>query len=149
MRIKRRVEIAYGSVTGPVFLWVLRSEQLSLLPPALRLHYTSNFGPVFETYSQWHSDGLEIESPDFSLGQCQGTFKSIGSSTFKLFHVGWLPGGGPNGSVRFVLRELNTVSPDGNRFHGTYDQKFLDADGNLVLEDTGTLRATRISVDGF
>ena len=75
-------------------------------------HYTSNFGPQFDTYSQWHSDGLEIESPNFSLGQCQGTWKHTEGRTFKLFHVGWLVGGGPLGSVRFELRELNTVSVD-------------------------------------
>jgi len=112
-------------------------------------HYSSDFGPQFDTYSQWHSDGLEIESPSFSLGQCQGTFKQIGARTYKLFHVGWLPGGGPNGSVRFELRELNTVSVDKNSFDGTYDQKFFDATGNVVLEDTGTLHATRLSVDEF
>jgi hypothetical protein len=112
-------------------------------------HYSSDFGPQFDTYSQWHSDGLEIESPSFSLGQCQGTFKQIGARTYKLFHVGWLPGGGPNGSVRFELRELNTVSVDRNTFDGSYDQKFFDATGNVVLEDTGTLHATRLSVDEF
>jgi hypothetical protein len=112
-------------------------------------HYTSNFGPEFNTYAQWHSDGLEIESPEFSLGQCQGTWKQIGARAFQLFHVGWLPGGGPNGSVRFELRELNTVSVDRNSFDGTYDQKFFDADGNLVLEDRGTLHGTRLSVERF
>ena len=112
-------------------------------------HYTSDFGPQFDTYSQWHSDGLEIESPSFSLGQCQGTFRQIGDRTYKLFHVGWLPGGGPNGSVRFELRELNSVSVDKNSFDGTYDQKFFDATGNLVLEDTGRLHGTRLSVDQF
>jgi hypothetical protein len=112
-------------------------------------HYTSNYGPEYDTYGQWHSDGLEIESPSFSLGQCQGTFRQIGAGTFQLFHVGWLPGGGPGGSVRFELRELNTVSVDRNSFDGTYDQKFFDADGNVVLEDVGTLHGTRLSVDQF
>jgi hypothetical protein len=112
-------------------------------------HYTSNFGPEFNTYSQWHSYGLEIESPEFSLGQCQGTFRQTGARTFQLFHVEWLPGGGPNGSVRFELRELNTVTVDGNSFDGTYDQKFFDAGGTVVLEDTGTLHGTRLSVDQF
>ena len=41
------------------------------------------------------------------------------------------------GSVRFELRELNSVSVDKNSFDGTYDQKFLDANGTLVFEDTG------------
>jgi hypothetical protein len=112
-------------------------------------HYTSDFGPEFNTYAQWHSDGLEIESPEFSPGQCQGTWKQIGARTYQLFHVGWLPGGGPNGSVRFELRELNTVSVDRNSFDGTYDQKFFDADGNVVLEDMGALHGTRLSVDQF
>jgi hypothetical protein len=29
------------------------------------------------------------------------------------------------------------------------DQKFFDQDGNLVLEDKGTLQATRLSVEQF
>ena len=37
-------------------------------------HYTG-LGPPFDTYSQWHSDGLEIESPSFAPGVCQGTWK--------------------------------------------------------------------------
>jgi hypothetical protein len=111
-------------------------------------HYTG-LGPAYDTYAQWHSDGLEIESPSFSLGQCQGIFKQAGARTFQLFHVGWLPGGGPNGSIRFELRELNTVSVDKNSFDGSYDQKFFDADGNVVFEDMGTLHGTRLSVDQF
>jgi len=63
--------------------------------------------------------------------------------------VGWLVGGGPLGSVRFELRELNTVSVDKNSFDGTYDQKFFEANGNLVFEDTGTLHATRLSVNDY
>ena len=78
-----------------------------------------------------------------------GDLETHGGRTFKLFHVGWLVGGGPLGSVRFELRELNTVSVDKNSFDGTYDQKFFDATGNLVLEDTGTIHATRLSVDQF
>src|SRR5438477_8507741 len=71
------------------------------------------------------------------------------SRTFTLFHVGWLVGGDPLGSVRFELRELNTVSVDKNSFDGTYDQKFFDANGNLVFEDTGTIHATRLSVSDY
>ena len=56
-------------------------------------HYTSDFGPPFETYAQWHSDGLEIETPNFLTGVCMGTWKQTAGRTFKLFHVGWTPGG--------------------------------------------------------
>ena len=40
----------------------------------------------------------------------------------------------------------NLISPDRNSFDGTYDQKFFDANGNLVAEDMGTIQATRLSV---
>ena len=78
-----------------------------------------------------------------------GTWTQIGARTFKLFHVGWTPGGIPGHpeSVRFELRELNTVSVDGNSFNGPYDQKFFDAHGNLVAEDHGKIHATRLTVD--
>jgi hypothetical protein len=114
-------------------------------------YYTSDFGPPFETYSQWNSDGLEIETPNFAPGVCMGTWKQIGGRTVKLCHVGWTVGGIPGHaeSVRFELRELNTVSHDRNSFDGTYDQKFFDANGNLVAEDMGTIEATRISVNQF
>jgi hypothetical protein len=112
------------------------------------VQYTSNItGPGGETYQQWHSDGLEIESPSFTLGQCMGTWKRISARGVQLFHVGFTVGE-PPGTYRFVLTEPNTVvSLDGNSFDGTYDQKFYDADGNLLFEDTGTVHATRISVD--
>src|SRR5436309_419015 len=111
--------------------------------------YTSDNpnNPPSETYQQWHSDGLEIESPSFSPGQCQGTWKQIAARGVKLFHVGWTIGS-PPGTVRFELTEPNTVvSTDRNSFDGTYDQKFFDAGGSLVFEDTGTVHATRLSVN--
>jgi hypothetical protein len=113
--------------------------------------YSSNFGPQFETYTQWHRDGLEIETPNFTPGVCMGTWKQIGGRTVQLFHVGWTVGGIPGHpeSVRFELRELNTVSVDHNSFDGAYDQKFFDANGNQVAEDMGTIHATRLSVDQF
>jgi hypothetical protein len=52
-------------------------------------HYTSQVGgPPFETYAQWHSDGLEIETPNFTPGVCMGTWEHTEGRTVKLFHVG-------------------------------------------------------------
>lgn len=114
-------------------------------------HFVSDYIPPFETYSQWHRDGLEIETPNFLNAVCMGTWTQTGARTFKLFHVGWTPLGIPGHpeSVRFELRELNTVSVDGNSFNGPYDQKFFDAHGNLVAEDKGVIHSTRLSVDLF
>jgi hypothetical protein len=111
--------------------------------------YTSDNpnNPPIETYQQWHSDGLEFEVANLAPGTvCQGTWKQISARGIKLFHVGWTFGN-PPGTVRFVLTEPNTVvSTDRNSFDGTYDQKFYDADGNLVFEDTGTITASRLTV---
>jgi hypothetical protein len=114
-------------------------------------HYTSDFGPQFDTYSQWHADGLEIETPSFISAVCMGTWKQVRNRTVELFHVGWTPGGVPPAptSVRFELRELNMVSVDGNSFDGAYDQKFFDANGNQVAEDMGAIHGTRLTVNQF
>jgi hypothetical protein len=113
------------------------------------VYFTNNIRPPFETYKQWHSDGLEFESPSFSLGQCMGTWIQTARRTVHLFHIGWTPGGIPPAptSVRFEETEVNTISLDRNSYGGTYDQKFFDANGNVVFEDMGTLHATRISVN--
>ena len=149
----RRLNITFGTI-----LLVLGCVALSATakagPPIVGLwhdHFVSDYIPPFETYSQWHRDGLEIETPNFAPGVCMGTWKQIGARTVQLFHVGWTPGGIPGhpDTVRFELRELNTVSVDGNSFHGPYDQKFFDANGNLVAEDKGTIHSTRLSVDQY
>jgi hypothetical protein len=105
--------------------------------------------PEFLTYQQFHSDGLEIESPMFSTGQCMGTWRPI-ANTVQVYHVGWTPGGTPGHPeiVRFVFTETITVSLDGNSFDGSVDQTFYDAPvgGNVVAECTATTHATRISV---
>jgi hypothetical protein len=113
------------------------------------VHYTSDFGPQFETYDQWHSDGQEFEVADLGPGVvCQGTWKQTARRGVQLFHVGFTFGGGcPGGTdVRFEETQTNTVSHDHNSYDGSYDDKYYDANGTLVCEDTGTLHATRLSV---
>jgi hypothetical protein len=155
---KRKIKMKKFSITFGTILLVLGcfafSPAAKADPPIAGLwheHYVSYFGPPFETYAQWHRDGLEIETPSFLNGVCMGTWKQMANRTVKLFHVGWTPGGIPPApsSVRFELRHLDTVSVDGNSFTGYYDQKFFDANGTLVFEDMGTIDATRLSVNQF
>jgi len=122
-------------------------------PPIVGLwdvHYTSYIaGPLFETYDQWHSDGLEFEVNQIFPGAvCQGTWKQMGARTVQLFHVGFTYGPVPCSGAAFSFKETQTVtvSTDGNSYDGTYDNKYYDANGNLVCEDTGTMHATRLSV---
>ena len=76
-------------------------------PPIVGLwleHYYRS-GPPFETYSQWHSDGLEIESPSFAPGVLPGDLETDGTRTDKLFHVGWTPRGRPDHGERALRVE--------------------------------------------
>src|SRR5437773_9570515 len=75
-------------------------------PPIVGLwhvHYTSDFiGPLFETYDQWHSDGLEFEVNGVAPGaMCQGTWRQTSNRSVQLFHVGFTFGAGCPGNVRF------------------------------------------------
>jgi hypothetical protein len=149
----KKLSITFGAILLVVGCFAF-SPAAKADPPIAGLwheYYTSDFGPPFETYAQWHSDRLEIETPNFLNGVCMGTWGQAGARTYKLFHVGWTPGGIPPAptSVRFELRHLDTVSIGGNSFDGTYDQKFFDANGNQVFEDMGTIHATRLSVSQF
>ena len=67
-----------------------------------RAHTTASF----ETYKQWHSDGLESESANvFPGAACVGTWRQIAHNTAQLYHVGWTYGtpAVPPTSVRFVV----------------------------------------------
>src|SRR6202040_2567644 len=97
----RKLNMKKRNITFTAILLVLGclafSPAAKADPPIAGLwdeHYTSNVGgPSFETYAQWHSDGLEIETPNFTPGVCMGTWEHTGGRTVKLFHVGWTPGG--------------------------------------------------------
>jgi hypothetical protein len=120
-------------------------------PPIVGLwdvQYTSNItGPTFHTYDQWHSDGLEFEVNSVAPGAtCQGTWKLTSNAAVQLFHVGFVFN--PDGTLQGPFREaqLITVSLDRNSYHGTYDIKYYDTNGHLLLHDKGTMHATRLSV---
>ena len=108
--------------------------------------------PEFFTYQQFHSDGVEIETPMFAPGVCMGTWKQM-ANVIQIYHVGWTPGGIPGvpSSVRFVFTETLTVGRDHNSYDGTVDQTFYDAPvgGNVVAHCTSITHATRISLNQF
>ena len=120
-----------------------------------QVHYTSVacdqpvLPPEFFTYQQFHSDGLEIETPIFAPGVCMGAWRQMGHMV-QIHHVGWTPGGIPGFPqiVRFEFTETITVGHDRNSLDGTVDQTFYDAPvgGNVVAQCTAITHATRISV---
>jgi hypothetical protein len=112
-----------------------------------KVHYFHGTQELFQTFDQWHRDGLEFEVAALAPGAvCQGTFKQTESGTIQLFHVGWNFDSTGLLTGYFKETQTNTVGPDGNTYHGTWDIKNYDTSGNFLNEDTGTLRATRLSV---
>ena len=112
------------------------------------VHYFQGGVELFQTYDQWHSDGLEFEVNSVHPGAvCQGVWKQIAHNGAKLFHVIWTFDA--NGVLTGHIEETqtNTVNRDGNTYEGTFDQKFYDLNGNFTGEATGTLTATRLSVN--
>jgi hypothetical protein len=111
------------------------------------VHYFAGTEEVFQSYDQWHSDGLEFEVANLAPGAvCQGTWKQMASSIVQLFHVGWNFDANGATTGYFQETQTNTVSLDGNSYDGTYDTKDYDTAGNQLDELTGTLHATRLSV---
>jgi hypothetical protein len=145
----KRLNITFGTILLVLGCFaLLPAVKAADGPPIVGLwdvHYSNGL----ETYDQWHSDGLEFEVGSLFPGMmCQGTWKLAANRSVQLFHVGFTFGGAcpDHTDVRFEETQINTVSLDRNSYEGTYDIKYLKADGTLACEDTGTVSATRLSV---
>jgi hypothetical protein len=113
------------------------------------VHYFQGVTALFETYDQWHSDGLEFEVNSIAPGAvCQGTYKTLANGTVQLYHVIYTFDANGVFNGRILETQTNTVSADGTTYSGTFEQKIYDLGGNLIVDITGTLTATRVTVRG-
>ena len=122
-----------------------------------RVHYFVGTQQVFQTFDQWHRDGLEFEVAGIAPGAkvsgqpqanvCQGTWKKISNDRVQLYHVAWTFDA--NGALNGYWDEtqINTVDSNGKGYHGTFEMSFYDLNGKFLFKNTGTVRATRLSVD--
>jgi len=114
--------------------------------------YTAG-GEIFnETLDQWHSDGTEFENafiPVAGGNICFGVWKSVGTRTVKLHHVGWTydPTTVAPANGTFTLNETNVVAKDGQSYTGEFTFTTYDLKGNPGTPVKGTIKATRITVD--
>jgi len=108
-----------------------------------------------ESLKTWHRDGTEFENamlPPIGGNVCVGVWKEVGPRTVKLHHTGLMftPSADPTKNVlagTFTNDETDIVAFDGKTYKGTFTFKQYDLDGNLIATVTGTIAATRISVD--
>jgi hypothetical protein len=70
----------------------------------------------------------------------------MANGTAHLFHVIWTFDSTGAFSGHIEETQTNTVAQNGSTYAGSFDQKFYDLNGNFLFEATGTLTATRLSV---
>lgn len=101
-------------------------------------------------FTQWHSDGTEIQNSAGVPGGgfCLGVWGQTGFLSFELNHfpIAFDP---TNGKVaNYVnIREQVTLSPSGDSFTGPFTEDIYDPTGKHLMQLTGTVEATRITVD--
>jgi len=108
-----------------------------------------------ESLKVWHRDGTEFENavlPPIGGNVCVGVWKEVGPRTVKLHHTGLMftPSADPTKNVlvaTFTVDETDIVAFDGKTYKGMFVFKQYDLDGNLEVTISGTIAATRISVD--
>ncbi len=103
-------------------------------------------------YQHWHSDGTElIESGGHSPASsnwCMGVWGQTGYLTYEINHfpIGYDATSGDIANY-YNIREQDTLSPSGDSYTGTLTLDVYDTKGNHVDHLTGTVVATRITVD--
>jgi len=110
---------------------------------------TSDNEPFQDSFDMWHNDGTELETANVNPipgNFCIGVWKQVGSE-IHLHHVGWSFDNLGNLVGPFTLDSVITLGTHGNTYSGRFDFNQYDTDGNPLGEVTGTLSATRITVN--
>lgn len=112
---------------------------------------TATTPPFLQSLKVWHGDGTEFENaelPPVGGNICFGVWKQVGERRFKLHHVGNMfdPTTGKL-SATFTTDETETVEEDCKTYKGSFVFTVFALDGTQVAQVTGTVVATRITVD--
>ena len=103
-------------------------------------------------YTQWHSDGTEIEnsgarSPS-TENFCLGVWTQTGPSSYRLTHHALsydATSGALNGYV--TIQEQVTLASSGNNYSGLFTLNVVDPSGNPVSTVKGIIVAQRLTAD--
>ena len=140
----------YASIVG---LWHLIYTADSATP-------SGAFPPTpfqfLESFKTWHADGTEFENaflPPTGGNICFGVWKESKHGIVKLHHIGLMFDSMGRVSNIFTVDETDTVASNGKTYTGHFDFKVWPPNfdavgvGIPILEATGTLLGTRITVD--
>jgi len=116
---------------------------------------------VDDGYAQWHADGTEIQNSGLhapiTSSFCLGVWKQVGRTTYKLNHfpLSWDPTGKNPANAIQITETVELTDED--HMIGTFTLKVypwttpdsLNAGGPAVATVTGTLTATRVTIDSL
>jgi hypothetical protein len=111
---------------------------------------TASGGQNCEEFAQWFADGNDVSvgSAVPAFGNVStGTWKRVGPLTYRLRRVSWTWSFGGFLTGTLTLLETLRLSSNGNAFFGTFTAFSFDADGNAGQQLSGTINATRITVE--
>jgi hypothetical protein len=111
------------------------------------LNFISGGQIVDVAFDAWHSDGTEVLNDytnPINGNVCLGVWTQTGPGAYKLKHPSWYFDGAGNLLGTVVIHENVRLGASGNTFTGTYVDDVYDTAGNLLVEYSGTLQATRI-----
>ena len=111
-----------------------------------RVHYFSGGVEQFQSFDQWHADGLEFEVANIFGLSCQGVFRQTANGGIELFHTGWNYDASGNLTGYFNEIQVVRVGDKSDHYSGTWDIKNYDINGNFQSEQKGMLRADRLTV---
>jgi hypothetical protein len=103
-------------------------------------------------YSQWHSDGTEVnvsgQRPPMTGDVCLGVWEKVGPRQYKLNHFGiGYDNSGLNLVGLTVIRQNLTLNAKGNEISGTFTIDPYDESGNHLAHIQGTIAGTRVTIN--
>jgi hypothetical protein len=114
------------------------------------VNFVSEGQIVDQGFDSWSADGTEIlnDDPPPSTGNvCLGTWIRTAPNSYLLKHPSWTFDDAGNVNGMAIIRETITVDPSGMTYKGTFTLDLVTLSGNPIQSFSGTISATRITVD--
>jgi len=115
------------------------------------VQYTVDGSVIQDAYQLWNAGGTEVHNPNVDPrggDVCLGVWaRAAGTNTYTLAHRVWNYDTTGDWLGTITLNEKVTVDKSGSSHSGIFRDDFYDTSGNFLMSVTGTVTATRISVE--
>jgi len=115
------------------------------------VQYTVDGNVIQDAYQLWNAGGTEVHNPNVDPrggDVCLGVWtRAAGTNTYTLAHRVWNYDTTGDWLGTIHLSETVKVDKGGDTHIGTFTSDFYDTNGNFLMSVTGSVTATRISVE--